>query len=108
MRSTRKSRIRVRLTGAGGAITGFIAENHGDPVVCAALSILAINTVNSIESFTDAAFSVDYDEKGGYLSFSLKETDAGAELLLRAFGLGLSSLSEQYGDEITIMWEELE
>ena len=38
---------------------GVRVLNHGDPIVCSAVSILMLNCANSIEEFTDAGFTVD-------------------------------------------------
>ena len=41
---------------------------HGEDIVCAAVTILSLNTVNAIEQFTDVPFQAEADEKkGGYL-----------------------------------------
>ena len=48
-------------------IIGFEIKNHGRDIVCSAVSILSLNTVNSLEAFTDAKYSVDYDTNGGFL-----------------------------------------
>ena len=34
-------------------ITGFEIKNHGTDIVCSAVSILSLNTVNSLEAFTN-------------------------------------------------------
>ena len=38
---------------------GVRVLNHGDPIVCSAVSILMLNCAISIEEFTDAGFTVD-------------------------------------------------
>jgi len=90
-----------------GHIWSFSADNHGRNDVCAAVSLLVLNTVNSIEAYTDAAFTYDYNEDGGHIRFDMegmKEVgshhDAG--LLLDAMSLGLRSVAEQYPDEVLI------
>jgi uncharacterized protein YsxB (DUF464 family) len=51
---------------------GFKAKNHGESIICAAVSVLTQNTVNSVEMFTDSDFEIDYDPKGGFMDFKLK------------------------------------
>ena len=88
---------------ADGLVAGFTVENHGLSEVCAAVSMFALNTVNSIEAFADDDFVCDYNEKGGYLSFSLDEPhiiSEAANVLLKSLFLGLKSASEQYPEEI--------
>ena len=88
-----------------GNICGFSISNHGESKACAAVSMLAINTVNSIESFTEDDIMYEYDEKsGGYLKFALvKETASeGAVVLLKALELGLTHVKELYPEEISL------
>jgi len=91
---------------AGGKITGFTVENHGESIVCAAVSMLVLNTVNSIERFTKDNFTCDYDENGGYLTFSLSNTRTDETgILLDAMHLGLTSAKTEYPNEIEIKEE---
>ena len=67
-----------------GDICGFRLKGHADfaeagsDIVCSAVSVLTINTINCIELFTKAKFECKTDEnKGGYLSFALSETKDG-------------------------------
>ena len=91
-----------------GQAIGFTVENHGETHVCAAVSMLVINTVNSIESLTklgEDGFLCDYKEDGGFITFSLKDRvnrDAEAGLLLDALVLGLYSVKEQHPDEVNV------
>jgi len=86
-----------------GKIAAFTVKNHGVSYVCSAVSMLVLNTVNSIEALTGQQFDCDYDANGGYLSFALKGgRDSGAGLLLDAMWLGLESVREQYPDEINM------
>ena len=88
-----------------GDVLGFSISNHGESVACAAVSMLAINTVNSIESFTEDDFVYEYDEaSGGYLKFALsnKTPSALTEVLLKALELGLTHVKELYPDEISL------
>jgi len=86
-----------------GSIESFTVKNHGDSYVCGAVSMLVLNTINSIEALTTQAFDCDYDESGGYICFSLKvPKDDGANLLLNAMLLGLTHVQEQYPREIQL------
>lgn len=87
-------------------VCGFDVYGHGDPVVCSAVSFLVLNTVNSIDVLTDAAFSFDGDaQNGGDIRFIVTEFDDGgkAQLLLQSLYLGLVSLAEQYTDDIVLI-----
>ena len=67
--------IQVIVKKQNGNITGFHMEGHagyadrGSDIVCASISVLAINCVNSIEEFTEDSFSEGMDEERGMISF---------------------------------------
>jgi len=96
-----------------GQTIGFIVKNHGKTHVCAAVSMLVINTVNSIEALTDLGmlgFKCNHEESGGFIEFSLNNQtsrDIGAGLLLDAMVLGLQSVAEQHPNEISIIKQEV-
>lgn len=86
-------------------ITGFKVSGHalfdeaGRDIVCSAVSMLTINTLNAIEEFLpDEHMIVNIDRKAGLIEARLHEkpTD-GSRLLLKTFHLGMVSLEEQYG-----------
>ena len=85
-------------------ILAFTCNGHAkyasesEDIVCAAISILVINTINSIETLTDTQPIVETDQKSGYIHCSFEEdvTDD-ATLLLNSMILGLSQIKEQYG-----------
>ena len=81
--------------------------------MCAAVSMLVINTINSIEALTDADFTCDTDEANGRISFTLitprgvsDGRDAG--ILLDAMLMGLESVAAEHPTVLTISTEERE
>ena len=80
--------------------------NAGKDIVCAAVSVLGINTVNSIEKLTSAKFKVE--ESDGNLKFCLITKDSmEANLLLKSFALGLREIQKSYGSKyIRISYKE--
>ena len=81
--------------------TGFTAIGHagyakeGEDLVCAAVSVLVINTCNAIEKLTDTAVSLVTDEAEGLIDCRLK--DAPSEqtgLLISAMILGIESIAD--------------
>ncbi|MCL2702508.1 MAG: ribosomal-processing cysteine protease Prp [Defluviitaleaceae bacterium] len=87
---------------ASNEICGFKVTNHGEGTVCAAVSILCINTVNSLEALTDCKLSYCYNRDGGYIECLLPGILNGADepnaaLLLRSLSLGLETVKETYG-----------
>ena len=88
-------------------IYGFTVSSHGKDLVCAAVSLLTLNTVNSIEALTDENIVYDYDPKGGFLKLELPDAIEGkcgsdAALLLESMVMGLYSVNERYGNEIEL------
>ena len=55
-------------------LLGFRSEGHsgyaeeGEDIVCAGISVLVINTINSIEKLTDVIPKVSSDEETGMIS----------------------------------------
>lgn len=75
------------------------AANTDRDVVCAAVSVLVINTLNAMEAFTDAEFQADSDEKKGLIRCRFtKAPDEKARVLMDAMILGLTDISHEYGE----------
>lgn len=88
------------------SITGFSSEGHagfarhGRDIVCAAVSALVMNTMNSIHSFTSDVFDYNEDEKKGIVDFRIvSDPSPDTKLLLKALLLGLQSIQEEYGEK---------
>lgn len=105
----------VILRNEKGVITGFDSNGHagyarrGEDIVCAAFSMLVINTINSIEAFTDSDFTCQSSEKDGSIVCRFPSgTDERAQLLLDAMLLGMESIRDEYGEGyINIRIEEV-
>lgn len=95
---------------------GFRALGHagysesGQDIVCAAVSVLTINTVNAIDIFTEDEASLVSDDEQGLIDFKIsgrptKETT----LLLKAMILGLEEMAddENYEKYIDLTFEEV-
>ena len=93
------------LTDSEGGYTGFTMHGHaeyaeyGQDIVCAAVSALVINTMNSVEAFTEDAFSHAIHEKEDEVSFQITShpVSASSELLLKSLVLGLQAIESEYG-----------
>jgi len=95
-----------------GRIIGFKCTNHGTEIVCAAVSALTMNTINSIETFGDCEFSVDLNEEGGFIEFMItankdNKIDPIALLFLDSLDLGICSIAVEYGDDIEVFVKEV-
>ena len=85
-----------------GEIVGFRCSSHGDKIVCAAVSALTINTVNSIECLADTGYNCEYENER-FIDFRLTdEPDENAKLLLKSFELGIHSIAEEYPGEVDV------
>ena len=83
--------------------------DSGKDIVCAAVSILAINTLNSIEVLCKDEFDAYDNPENGYLrtEFKSKLSDK-ADLLMKSLMLGLDGISQEYGKKfITILRQEV-
>ena len=84
---------------------GFQTEGHaeyadpGQDIVCAAASILVINTINAIEEFTEDACTCDCKD-GMIESWEFtSDVSAGTDLLMDALMLGLRNIVKSYGTD---------
>lgn len=77
-------------------------DNYGKDIVCAAVSMLVINTINSIGSLTDAVFKMREDEERGEIDFIVEKFDDKAFLLLDSLRLGLENIQQMYEDYLSI------
>lgn len=67
----------------------------GHDIVCAAVSALCLNTVNSIETFTKDLTRLETDEAAGVLKFRfLSKVSPESKLLTDALKLGLDGIRD--------------
>lgn len=93
----------IKVTVKGHA--GYAEE--GQDIICAAVSILMVNTVNSIETFTEDDFTCD--DGDGFMEITVDaEASPDTKLLMRSLCLGLAGIQQSYGDTfIEIMTKEV-
>ena len=85
--------------------SGFRMEGHagfaayGSDIVCAAVSALVINTINSIQAFTEDICENAVHQEKDVVSFQIPSEPVSkeAELLLESLVLGLQSIAKEYG-----------
>ena len=74
--------------------------DKGQDIICSAVSILFINTVNSVETYTDDPFSLDEDRKKNRYDFSFQKSPSKeSQLLMNSLLLGLNTIRDQYGSK---------
>lgn len=91
---------------AENLITGFTVSGHADyseygsDIVCAAVSVLVINTINSIENFSSDRFHVEQDDKKGFIEFHvISPISNNSNLLLSSLALGLQGIEDEYKEK---------
>ena len=73
---------------------------EGEDLICAAISMLTINTINSLEELAKADITYAAAEDGGELSCRFASPpDEKAALLVDSMVLGLQSVRDTYGGE---------
>ena len=87
-------------------ICGFKTKGHagyaesGKDIICSAVSMLTMNTVNSMEQLTEDDFNLEMNEKKGILDLKIKDKPSmEAMLLLNSMKLGIDMIHNQYGDK---------
>lgn len=97
--------IQVQVFKENGHYKQFKISGHADyaeegqDIVCAAVSALVINTINSIEQFTEDAFTCDCAD-GQISSWEFtSDVSAATDLLMDSLLLGLENIQRSYGDE---------
>ena len=84
-------------------ITGFRLKGHagyassGSDIICSAVSMLTINTVNAIEEFTGIHPALHEEGTQGAMEFHIDRAEDKSQLLLKTLLLGLESVREEYG-----------
>lgn len=102
------------ITDSEEGILSFEITGHagyaeaGEDIVCAAVSVLAIETVNSIDKMVSHQMAVqEADDEGGYL-FAQIQPDLSAEqaqvtqILLKHLYFSLEDVAHTYPDYVTI------
>lgn len=95
--------------------TGFLISGHagsaesGKDIVCAGVSALVINTINSLEELTADDFIVDTDEKTGTMELRfLSDYSNEARLLMNSLILGLKGIRNSNNKKyIRIVYKEV-
>ena len=92
---------------------GFDCLGHAEysdenDIVCAAVSAMTINCINSIETLTETLFYCDTNEADGMISFRITEKNGtDAQLLLKSLILGFENMESNYEEYIDLIFEEV-
>ena len=83
---------------------------EGQDIVCAAASMLVINTINAIELYTKDETSMVSDDISGIIEYEIKDRPSKeAQLLMKTLVLGLKQMAddENYAEYIDLTFEEV-
>jgi len=106
---------KISIVKSNGKYKGFECHGHagyaeeGEDIICAAISMLTINTINSIETLTDDEIEVSADEMNGDMScYFVNSPSEFSDILMKSLELGLTSVASQYGEQfVTVLTQEV-
>lgn len=97
-----------------GPYQGFQVTGHADSVedgadlVCCSISVLTINLLNSLDSFTSDSYELIEDEEEGLIRMTFNGTPSGAaDLLMRSYDLGVHSIADEYDTWLKVVTKEV-
>ena len=98
-----------------GEYKGFNCVGHsgyaqaGEDIVCAAISVLVINTINSLEQLAGEKFKLVTNEEDGVIDCRFENNiNEKSRLLVDSMILGLREIKKQYGKTfIDLTFEEV-
>ena len=87
---------------------GYAKRNQPD-ILCAAISVLVTNTINSLETLAGEKMKVVADETTGFIKCGFQsKLQERSEFLLDAMVYGLETLSRDYGSKyLQVKFEEV-
>ena len=93
-----------------GEYKGFTCKGHsgfaakGKDIVCASVSVLVINAINSMEKLAEEDMEIKAEEAAGIIRFRIKRTlSEKGKLLMDSMILGLLQIEEQYGNKYLVV-----
>ena len=95
-------------------LIGFEFDGHagyaesGKDIVCAGVSALVLNMINSVDEFCEDKYMLDINEDNGHVKFSfIDEPSYNAILLINSLELGIKGIKETYSQHITLDYREV-
>ena len=84
----------------------------GEDIVCAGISVLTINLINSLEELSEDAFLVNEDEETGYIKVWMsyeedEEPDYESQLLFDSYLIGIRSIKNDYNEFVKLEIKEV-
>lgn len=97
-----------------GSFWRFHSQDHagyaeeGQDLVCAAVSALVINFVNSLDELTDDHYQIDVNQEKAEIDVVFtEELSLEGSLLLRSLILGLTSIEEEQEQYLDVIFKEV-
>lgn len=95
--------IKVSYTKTGISILGHAEyAPNGQDIVCAAVSVLIQNLVQSIEALTNDTIQYDMNPGEVYINFNEDLSDY-AQVLVNSFCLGIQAIAIDYPENVQIV-----
>ena len=95
--------IKVSIYQRGEYVFRFKIYSHGDPVVCAGVSALAITCVNFIKSQLKVKCLLKYEHNGGMIEFAVIDPrHEPTALILNHFVYGIEQIRKEYPKQIRV------
>ena len=87
---------------------GYAKRNQPD-ILCAAISVLVTNTINSLEELTGEQMNVDSNEETGFIRCDFQsKLQERSVILLDAMVYGLKTIQRDYGSKyLQVKFEEV-
>ena len=80
----------------GFEITGHANfDEYGSDIVCAAVSMLAYTTVNSLDNY---GYDVEFSDDDETMKLIVKSPSYESDVILNTFNTGIWTLTQSYGD----------
>lgn len=80
---------------------------YGQDIVCSAISVLTISTLNGLTDVAKA--KVDYKVEEGYTKIVMLEAlDEKSDAILKTYELGIEALLEDYGKYLQLVKKEVQ
>ena len=80
----------------GFEITGHADyDEHGKDIVCAAVSILAYTTVNSLDTYN---YQIEFTDDQQTMKLLVKNPSHDSQVILNTFNTGIWTLTQSYSD----------
>jgi uncharacterized protein YsxB (DUF464 family) len=96
------------------SLIGFEFSGHagyaesGKDIVCAGVSSLVLNMINSVEEFCEDKYMLDIDEDMGHVKFSFVDNPSyNAILLINSLELGIKGIEKTYSQHINLNYREV-